>query len=105
MRTPPWPPVPPFEMPPARTVRVPDRGEFFLRDSGGDGSAVMLLHGWMATADLNWAGAYAETPSVGVQERRESKQKEERPKFSHAGRSELQRQGQAEQILPSSALG
>ena len=34
---PPWPPVPPIEMPPARTVSVPDRGEFFLRDTGGDG--------------------------------------------------------------------
>ena len=65
LRTPPWPPVPPFEMPPARTVRVPERGEFFLRDSGGDGSAVMLLHGWMATADLNWAGAYAELQRAG----------------------------------------
>lgn len=45
-------------MPPARTVRVPGRGEFFLRDTGGDGPAVMLLHGWMASADLNWCGAY-----------------------------------------------
>jgi pimeloyl-ACP methyl ester carboxylesterase len=56
------PPVPPYEMPPARTLRVPDRGELFLRDSGpahaGEGPPVMLLHGWLATADLNWAGAY-----------------------------------------------
>jgi len=53
-----YPPVPPFEMPPARTVYVPDRGEFFLRDTGGDGPPVMLLHGWLATADMNWCGAY-----------------------------------------------
>jgi len=53
-----WSAVPPVEMPPARTVRVPDRGEFFLRDTGGDGPVVMLLHGWMASADLNWLGAY-----------------------------------------------
>jgi 3-oxoadipate enol-lactonase len=46
-------------MPPARTVLVPGRGEMFLRDTGGDGPAVMLLHGWIATADLNWCGAYA----------------------------------------------
>ena len=46
---------------PARTVIVPDRGEFFLRDSGEADPArptVMLLHGWMVTADLNWHGAY-----------------------------------------------
>ena len=38
MPRPPWPPVPPIEMPPARTVVVPGRGEFFLRDTGGDGA-------------------------------------------------------------------
>ena len=54
-------PVPPHEMLPARTVIVPGRGEFFLRDSGETDPArptVMLLHGWMVTADLNWHGAY-----------------------------------------------
>ena len=60
-----WPPVPPMEMPPARTVRVADRGEFFLRDTGGDGPPVMLLHGWMASADLNWAGAYRDLQAAG----------------------------------------
>jgi 3-oxoadipate enol-lactonase len=58
-------PVPPIEMPPARTVRVPGRGEFFLRDTGGDGPPVMLLHGWMATADLNWSGAYGALGDAG----------------------------------------
>jgi 3-oxoadipate enol-lactonase len=52
-------------MPPARTVVVPGRGEFFLRDTGGDGRAVMLLHGWMATADLNWCGAYRDLIDAG----------------------------------------
>lgn len=65
MRVPPWPPVPPIEMPPARTVRVPGRGELFLRDSGGDGPPVMLLHGWMASADLNWCGAYDDLAGAG----------------------------------------
>ena len=65
MAVPPWPPQPPFEMPPARTVLVPGRGEFFLRDTGGDGPAVMLLHGWMASADLNWCGAYADLVGAG----------------------------------------
>jgi 3-oxoadipate enol-lactonase len=60
-----WPPEPPLEFPPARTVHVPGRGEFFLRDSGGDGPTVMLLHGWMATADLNWAGAYGDLIDAG----------------------------------------
>jgi 3-oxoadipate enol-lactonase len=45
-------------MPPARTLYLPGRGELFLRDSGGDGPPVMLLHGWLATADMNWCGTY-----------------------------------------------
>jgi pimeloyl-ACP methyl ester carboxylesterase len=52
-------------MPPARTVTVPGRGEFFLRDTGGDGPAVMLLHGWMATADLNWWAVYGDLVQAG----------------------------------------
>jgi 3-oxoadipate enol-lactonase len=60
-----YPPEPPIEFPPARTVPVPGRGEFFLRDTGGDGPVVMLLHGWMATADLNWAGAYGPLSQAG----------------------------------------
>jgi 3-oxoadipate enol-lactonase len=54
-------PVPPREMLPARTVIVPGRGEFFVRDSGetdASRATVLLLHGWMVTADLNWYGAY-----------------------------------------------
>ncbi len=60
-----WPPEPPIEMPPARTVRVPGRGEFFVRDTGGDGQPVMLLHGWIASADLNWWPMYAELAEAG----------------------------------------
>jgi 3-oxoadipate enol-lactonase len=61
-------PVPPHEMLPARTVIVPGRGEFFLRDSGETDPArptVMLLHGWMVTADLNWHGAYDALVAAG----------------------------------------
>lgn len=61
----PWAPEPPFDMPPARTVRVPGRGEFFLRDTGRAGPVVMLLHGWMASADLNWCGAYGDLFRAG----------------------------------------
>ncbi len=65
-----YPPEPPIEFPPARTVPVQGRGEFFLRDSHPDGDGdkrptVMLLHGWMATADLNWAGAYRDLIDAG----------------------------------------
>ncbi len=44
---------------------MPGRGEFFLRDTGGDGPVVMLLHGWMASADLNWCGAYGDLVDAG----------------------------------------
>jgi 3-oxoadipate enol-lactonase len=52
-------------MPPPRTIVVPGRGEFFLRDTGGDGPTVLLLHGWMASADLNWCGAYGDLIQAG----------------------------------------
>jgi pimeloyl-ACP methyl ester carboxylesterase len=68
MPAPTYPPVPPVELPPARTVRVPNRGEFFLRDTGDSDPArpvVMLLHGWMASADLNWVGSYAALAGAG----------------------------------------
>ena len=65
MPTTPAPPEPPIEMPPARTLRVPGRGELFLRDTGGDGPVVMLLHGWLTTADLNWWSAYGALTEAG----------------------------------------
>jgi pimeloyl-ACP methyl ester carboxylesterase len=52
-------------MPPARTLLVRGHGELFLRDTGGDGPVVMLLHGWLASADLNWAGAYGALQDAG----------------------------------------
>ncbi|MGH9061235.1 MAG: alpha/beta fold hydrolase, partial [Acidimicrobiales bacterium] len=39
-------------------MAVAGRGEFFVRDSGGRGPAVLLLHGWMFSADLNWRPVY-----------------------------------------------
>ncbi len=59
------PPVPPFDPPPARTLPVPSVGELFLRDTGGDGPPVMLLHGWTVTADLNWWGTYRDLQQAG----------------------------------------
>lgn len=64
-RPPRWVPEPPAGLPPARIVHVPGRGEFFLRDSGGDGPAVLLLHGWCFSADLNWFRAYEPLRAAG----------------------------------------
>jgi pimeloyl-ACP methyl ester carboxylesterase len=45
--------VPP--LPPGEVVHVPERGEMFVRRAGhGEGVPIVLLHGWMASADLNW---------------------------------------------------
>jgi pimeloyl-ACP methyl ester carboxylesterase len=51
-------PEPPVALPPGRTVLLPGRGEVFVRDTGGDGPPVLLLHGWMFAADLNWWPVY-----------------------------------------------
>ena len=59
------PPVPPLPLPPGRTVLVPGRGEFFLRDSGGDGPPVLLVHGWMFPSDLNWLPSYRPLRDAG----------------------------------------
>jgi 3-oxoadipate enol-lactonase len=58
-------PVPPVRLPPGRTVVVPERGEFFLRDTGGDGPVVLLVHGWMFPSDLNWVRVYAPLQRAG----------------------------------------
>jgi pimeloyl-ACP methyl ester carboxylesterase len=55
-------------MPAARTVLVPDRGEFFVRDTGETDPTrpvVLLLHGWMVSADLNWWAAYGPLTEAG----------------------------------------
>jgi len=66
-----FPPVPPRDLPPARTVVVPGRGEFFLRDSDPDASdeerrpVVLLLHGWLVDSDLNWQVSYEPLREAG----------------------------------------
>jgi 3-oxoadipate enol-lactonase len=52
-------------MPPGSVVHVPGRGEMFLRDTGGDGPVVLLLHGWMFSADLNWYRTYQPLAEAG----------------------------------------
>jgi 3-oxoadipate enol-lactonase len=58
-------PEPPVELPPGRIVHVPGRGEFFVRDSGGQGPPILLLHGWMFQSDLNWFRIYAPLIDAG----------------------------------------
>lgn len=44
------------ELPPGREVHLPGRGTAFVRELAGPPGAptLVLLHGWTATADLNW---------------------------------------------------
>lgn len=44
---------------------VPGRGEFFVRDSGGSGQPVLLIHGWMFPSDLNWLHTYRPLQRAG----------------------------------------
>ena len=58
-------PVPPLPLPSGRTVAVPDRGEFFVRDTGGSGPVVLLVHGWMFPSDLNWLQTFGPLTRAG----------------------------------------
>ena len=60
-RSPGLPPVPPC-LPPGQVINLAGRGEVFVRDSGGAPAdpVVLLLHGWTASADLNFFPVYAQ---------------------------------------------
>ncbi len=58
-------PDPPVELPEGRIVRVPGLGELFVRDTGGNGPPVLLLHGWMFPSDLNWFRTYKPLADAG----------------------------------------
>ena len=48
-------------LPPGRTIELPGRGTTFVRELAGPNPAaptVMLLHGWTASADVNWFLSY-----------------------------------------------
>lgn len=60
-----WAPEPPIPLPPGCVVHVPGHSEMFLRDSGGDGPPLLLLHGWMFSADLNWYRTYGPLAAAG----------------------------------------
>ena len=52
----------PPELPDGRLVGLPGRGDVYVRELAGprDAPALILLHGWTATADLNWHTSYRE---------------------------------------------
>ena len=59
--------TPPEWLPPAEVVQIEGRGEFFVRRHRHDDPAapqVLLLHGWTASADLQFVGAYRELAEV-----------------------------------------
>jgi pimeloyl-ACP methyl ester carboxylesterase len=60
-------PVPPPQLPPGRVVELPGRGEVFVRERLGAAGqpTVLLLHGWTASADLNWFTAYDAVAPLG----------------------------------------
>jgi 3-oxoadipate enol-lactonase len=58
-------PDPPVELPRGCLVHVPGLGELFVRDTGGDGPPLLLLHGWMFPSDLNWYRAYGPLAEAG----------------------------------------
>lgn len=47
-------------LPPGRFLELPGRGTTFVRELPGppDAPVLVLLHGWTATADLNWFNCY-----------------------------------------------
>ena len=59
------PSLPPPGLPPGTTVAVHGRGELFVRDSGVDGPVVLLLHGWMFSADTNFFPVYEPLRAAG----------------------------------------
>lgn len=59
-------PEPPRPLPPGHVIHVRGRGEFFVRDSGGDGPCALLLHGWMFASDSNWWPVYDDLIDAGL---------------------------------------
>ena len=54
-------------LPPGRYLELPGRGVTFVRDQPGppDRPPIVLLHGWTATADLNFFAVYGGLASTG----------------------------------------
>ena len=52
-------------LPEGRFVTLPKRGRTWVRDTGGAGPVVLLLHGWTANADLNWFPCFSPLARAG----------------------------------------
>lgn len=59
-------PTPP-PLPAGRVVDVSGRGEMFVREAVGrpGGPTILLMHGWTASADLNWFRVYESLAQIG----------------------------------------
>lgn len=58
-------PDPPVALPEGRLVHVRGLGELFVRDTGGNGPPLLLIHGWMFPSDLNWFRTYQPLADAG----------------------------------------
>lgn len=60
------PPLPP-PLPEGQVTTVEGRGDLFYRDAPGPpgGPTVLLLHGWVISADLNWWPVYESVAKLG----------------------------------------
>ena len=58
---------PPGDLPPSRTVSLDGHGEIFFRDQPGpaDKPPIVLVHGWVVSADLNWFTTYGALEEMG----------------------------------------
>lgn len=57
----------PPRLPPGRILHLPTGRATFTRVAGPEGApAVLLLHGWAVTSDLNWFGAYPHLADLRV---------------------------------------
>lgn len=55
----------PPPLPPGRFVDLPGRGRTWVRDTDGRGPVVLLLHGWTASADLNFFACFGPLHDAG----------------------------------------
>jgi pimeloyl-ACP methyl ester carboxylesterase len=52
-------------LPPGRVVHLEGLGDVFVRDTGGAGVPVLLLHGWMFSGEMNWWPVYDALAAAG----------------------------------------
>jgi 3-oxoadipate enol-lactonase len=55
----------PPDLPEGRALDLTGRGTTFVRDTGGDGPTLLLLHGWTASSALNWFACFGPLSEAG----------------------------------------